>query len=101
MRQPNIPKPLKNALEQYGLESVQAVLFSATINRELPDALKRIPDPTEDRKNAFAWLEWKATRNALRNRVIIVAAVIAAIAAVVGAVAAVVAAVFSYLALRK
>ena len=100
MRQPNIPKPLKNALEQYGLESVQTVLFSATVNRELPDALKHIPDPTEDRKNAFAWLEWKAARNAFRNRVIIVATVIAAVAAVVGAVAAVIAAIFSYLALK-
>lgn len=101
MRQPNIPKPLKNALERYGLESVQAVLFSAAINRDLPEALKRIPDPTEDRKNAFAWLEWKAARDAFRNRVIIVATVIAAIAAVVGAVAAIVAAVFAYLALSN
>ena len=100
MRKPNIPQPLRNALEQYGLESVQAVLFSATINRELPDALKRLPDPSEERKNAFAWLEWKAARNACQGRVMIVATVIAAVAAVIGAVAAVLAAIFSYLAVK-
>lgn len=96
----DIPQELRDRFEQLGEDVLAHALATASpVTPPMAPELSNILEKHRD--HLLAWLEWKAARNAFRNRVIIVATVIAAVAAVVGAVAAVVAAVFSYLALGK
>jgi hypothetical protein len=81
---PNISEDLRRALEKCGTETIRTILFHGWANREdLPEAIQGIAKPSghpgSERKNAIAWLEWKEAHQARRDKVTVIAAVLAAI----------------------
>jgi hypothetical protein len=81
VRKPNIPKKLRDTLEECGTETIRTVLLHGWANpADLPEVLRGMS--SSERKDALAWLQWKDAKQAFRDNVIFGTTVLAAIAAV-------------------
>jgi hypothetical protein len=58
MRKPNIPKTLRHAVEECSTETVRTILLHGWANpQDFPEVIKRIAQPSSERKTAMLAVE--------------------------------------------